>query len=609
MLSTDSTLYREQLQPLLTQLGADLGQDMELKLLSFGEKITENIDSLNFKERATDFSLLYDYLFNAYSNRNLGAVIIATDGIYNRGADPSYGFDRLNVPVYSIALGDTSSRKDLSISDVIHNRLAYLGNRFPVEIQLDASELAGTFSTVEVLQGEEVLFSTRVDFASNRELKNVQLFLDARKTGVQRYQIRVSPIEGEVTLSNNRRDIFIDVLDSRQKVLILAAAPHPDIAAIRTGILSNENYQVDVAMVDEFEGKISEYSLIIFHQLPAKGSLGLNQVKQAFDSNVPAFYIIGSETDTGALDAYGTGLGISGSRGGSGSLSPQFEKDFNAFTLSDETQAIFRKLPPLSANIAELEAGPGFSVLLSQRVGVIETGLPLMGFNTGGDYKSGVLYGEGIWRWRLVSYLEYNSHQAFDELLTKTVQYLASKEDKSLFRVFGPERIVETERVIFRAELYNESYESRNDAEVSINIRDEEGNEYPFTFSPYGESYRLDAGMMQSGNYTYTAKTVNNGQELLESGEFSISPLQVESSRIRAEHNSLFRLSERSGGQMFGLSEIESLKQQIMEGANLKSVSFEQRFLSDLINQRWILVLLLAFLSVEWLLRKRNGTY
>jgi hypothetical protein len=57
------------------------------------------------------------------------------------------------------------------------------------------------------------------------------------------------------------------------------------------------------------------------------------------------------------------------------------------------------------------------------------------------------------------------------------------------------------------------------------------------------------------------------------------------------------------------LSEIESLKQQIMEGANLKSVSFEQRFLSDLINQRWILVLLLAFLSVEWLLRKRNGTY
>jgi len=609
MLSADSSLYREQLSNSMTKLGEDLGADYDLRFLRFGERVSEGIDSLDFKERATDFTQLYDYMFNTFSNRNLGAMVIASDAIYNRGSDPSYGFDKLNIPVYTLALGDTITRKDLSISDVVHNRLAYLGNRFPLEIQIDASRLEGKSSNIQVLQGEKVLFENRVDFSNEREQKTIQLFLEAEKTGVQRYQVRAQAIEGEVTLTNNRRDIFIDVLDSRQKVLILAAAPHPDIAAIRAGINSNENYQVEVAMADVFDGKITDYSLVIFHQLPAKAALGLNHVTQAVENTIPSLFIVGTETDKITLSKFGTGLDISNARAGLGSISPSFKKDFSQFSLSEECQAIFKKLPPLSAEIADLQSGPGLAVLLSQRVGVIETELPLLAFNTNSDFKSGILYGEGIWRWRLVSFLEANSHSAFDELLTKTVQYLASKEDKSLFRVNGPDRVLETENVIFRAELYNESYEPINDSEVGIVIKDEEGNDYPFTFSPYNEGYRLDAGMMGPGNYSYIAKTSKNGEELNESGEFTVAPLQLESSRIRADHSSLFKLSERSGGSMFNWSDIDQMKAQIQGNTNLKSTSFEQRFLSDLINQRWLLFVLIALLSVEWLLRKRNGTY
>ena len=38
------------------------------------------------------------------------------------------------APLYAIALGDTTPRKDLLISNLTHNDLAFLGNTFPVEI-------------------------------------------------------------------------------------------------------------------------------------------------------------------------------------------------------------------------------------------------------------------------------------------------------------------------------------------------------------------------------------------------------------------------------------------------------------------------------------------
>ncbi len=38
---------------------------------------------------------------------NLGAVVLAGDGIYNQGVEPLFAASGLSVPIYTIALGDT----------------------------------------------------------------------------------------------------------------------------------------------------------------------------------------------------------------------------------------------------------------------------------------------------------------------------------------------------------------------------------------------------------------------------------------------------------------------------------------------------------------------
>lgn len=37
-----------------------------------------------------------------YAGRNLGAVILATDGLYNEGSNPLYAYPELKVPVFTV---------------------------------------------------------------------------------------------------------------------------------------------------------------------------------------------------------------------------------------------------------------------------------------------------------------------------------------------------------------------------------------------------------------------------------------------------------------------------------------------------------------------------
>jgi hypothetical protein len=54
---------------------------------------------------------------------------------------------------------------------------------------------------------------------------------------------------------------------------------------------------------------------------------------------------------------------------------------------------------------------------------------------------------------------------------------------------------------------------------------------------------------------------------------------------------------------------VSSLAEKIKSRQDIVSVSYENKQLNDLINFRWILALIIGLLSLEWLLRKRAGTY
>lgn len=232
-----------------------------------------------------------------------------------------------------------------------------------------------------------------------------------------------------------------------------------------------------------------------------------------------------------------------------------------------------------------------------------------MEFNTVGENKIALFNGEGIWRWRLQDFAAHGNHDLFDELVSKTVQYLSVKVDKSFFRIIAKNNFLENEPVEMEAEVYNESYELINTPEVSVVFTNAANKKFSYTFSKTSNAYRLNAGMLPVGEYKYDAKVKAGEKIYTQHGEFSVSALQVELTNTTADHQLLYSLAKKNNGEMIYPAGMEQLSGKLNAREDIRPVSYSEKKLRDVISLKWIFFIALLLISAEWFMRKRNGAY
>lgn len=589
-------------------LAAGLSINYDVKTCAFGDHFSHTPD-FSFSDKQTDFSSLFNEVYNRYSSHNTGALIIASDGIYNKGYHPLYSSDKLRMPVYTIAMGDTAVYPDLGIKKVAHNRIAYLGNSFPVEVWIDSKKLKGKTALMTIEKNNETLFTKPVEITGDLFSIIVPAQLEAKQAGVQRYTVKLTNVEGEINYENNSRDIYIQVLDTRQKILLLADVPHPDIAAIKAAVESSDSYSLDVFLAKGFTKSVKEYNLVILHQLPSRKNNISAILSQYALNNIPSLFIITSEMDLGLFNNLQAGVSITGTAGKMNDSQAWMDPLFTLFTVSDATRSAVAKFPPLQTFFGNYKTGPATVTLLKQKIGIVETPQPLVLFHSTSDRKTGVFCGEGLWRWRLNDYADHQNHTAFNEIILKSVQYLVVKENKNPFRVIHRTNFSESEPVVFDAEVYNESFELINEPDVTFNIINSDDNRFSYIFSKTSNAYHLNVGNFSEGHYRYEARVKNGDKPLFYKGEFSITAINAEAINTIADHELLYQLAKNHGGEMLYPSQMNSLIELLEKQGNIKPVIYTQKKLIELINIRWIFFLLLLLLTIEWFMRKYYGAY
>lgn len=608
VIGKDSGYIKNDYSNKLNEAIDDLSKDYHVKTFTFGDKVSEGTN-YNFKDKQTDISTLFDEMAVRYSNRNVGALVLATDGIFNRGLNPLYTSDQFRFPVYTLALGDTALRRDAFISKVNFNRIAFLGNQFPIEVIVGANMCKGLQSALTVSKGGTIVHSENITFNSNRYFQTFRLQLEAKEAGMQRYTIRISDIDDEISTVNNVQYIFIDVLDSKQKILLLSTAPHPDISALRTAIESNYNYEVTEATINEFVDQVEGFNLIIMHQLPDGGSKGNTFVAKARENKIPVLYILGTKTNLDQFNALNSGVRIVAAQKSFNETLPVFNPEFTLFTLSELSENAFSNFPPLLTPFGEYNTSKSVNTLFYQQIGSLATDYPLVYFNQTLDSKTGVIAGEGLWKWRLQDYLKNGNHNAFNEVITKMIQFLSVKVDKSFFKVTGENNFLENEPVIFDAEVYNQSYELINSNDVEMVITNSKGDEYPFEFGKTASAYQLNAGVLPVDNYTWEAKVREGEIIYTDKGTFTVSPLNIEAINTIADHNLLFQIAEKTNGKLIYPDQLQTLPDLLRNREDITTITYTDRKYSELINIPWIFGLILLLISLEWFIRKRGGSY
>jgi hypothetical protein len=596
--------YNSKVQELINKLELDY----QVNKYTFGNKITE-AGEFDFSDVYTDFSQLFEELNNRYSYRNVGALIMASDGIYNRGLNPIYATANNNFPIYTIALGDTAIKKDIILTKVNYNRLAYLNNEFPLEVEVNGRLCKELSSEVIVLKDDKPVFQKEITFKSDNDYIVVKTHIKAEETGLQRYVVKVTPKMDEVSNVNNYKDIFIDILEGKTKILLLANSPHPDVSALKQSITNNINYELESFIISDFDKKLEEYNLVILHGLPSIKNNITNLLEKIREDNIPVLYVVNRQTYIRLFNDQNPGLNLPTQNIMYNEAQPLLNKDFTLFSLLNESTERLEDYPPVISPYGDIQLQASSVIFLSQKIGAVNTSEPLIVFNQMPDSKNGVILGEGIWRWRMAEFANYKNFNSFDDIINKTVQFLSLKIDKSLFRVFHKTNFEEGENIEFEAELYNDIYELINDPEISISITGSDQTNYPFYFSRTSNSYYLDAGNLPPDSYKYQARVQSGDKLLTESGEFTVSSVGIENLNTVADHHLLYKLAKEKGGEMYYPDQLNLLSENIRSRDDIVSISYSTKKFTEIISLPWLLGMILLLLSLEWFLRKRAGGY
>ena len=607
-LSTDSNTVGNQLLSDIELLQKNLGNEIDLRIFSISDRFAEGFNGqLNGLE--SDLSYPVNELKTRFSGMNLSGVVLMTDGLYNKGADPSYTYPELSVPVYTVALGDTTVRKDIFIQSVRFNETVFLGNSFPIEVILNARELQGQKANLKLVSKGSVIAQKMVDIPGSR-FSNVSTFIvEAKEKGLIKYEIIVDPVPGEVNTGNNSKTIFLNVSSERSKIVLIHAAPHPDIAAIKSTVESNPNYELLEMAQSSWNGSMPDAKLAILHQIPSKNNGGRVIAENILKSGIPTLFILGAQSSIMDVNAMDFPIRIDDSNGSTTEATPVLSNTFSLFRLDDIQIERLNGLPPLTIPFGNYSFKKAGYALFNQTIGNTKTQMPLVAFFPGSSPKTGIIAGEGLWRWKLYDFQNHSNTESFNAIIGKSIQYMVSVENRNPFRLSYKNSYNENEQILFDASVFNDAGESVKDAEVSLMLTDENQKDFQYTFSNNAGVYTLNAGFLPPGIYSFQSTAKIGDRSLSSSGKIVVAALQSEMTDLVANHTMLQSLSIKTSGAFFNSGMTPQLVDSIIAQKTMKPVIYSRKSLSEAISLKWIFVLLALFLSSEWLMRKRSGGY
>ena len=602
----DSLYYKKEFLDVLADNNKNLIEDFEIFNYHFKDSLFEGFTT-EYNGKSTDISNALLQIENRFHNRNLAAVVLASDGVNTKGLEPSYQVNKLNVPLFTLALGDSTLKKDITLSDVNHNQLAYLNNEFPIEFEVFSNFNTDEKQHFKISNNGNIVYEEWLSLKENEAL-NKQIFIEAKKEGIQYYDLSISGFTGEKNTHNNKYRLAIEILNNSQNILLLASAPHPDVAALKSALEIGENYKVSSALYNEFKGEVESYNLIILHQIPNYSNRNTKLLTKLLNSNASILFIAGKATKWQTFNEVQDLLYLK-TKNSSQNVFPLLNTNFAPFDLSEKAVAFINAAPPLLAPFGELSEKNFTHSLFKQKVEGIATDNDLFVFAEKEENMIAVLLAEGLWKWQLFDYQKNKSHDNFNEIIQSVSQYLTLNKDKRKLRLHYPKIGTQGDVFKLKAKVYNDNYKLVENSEVLLNLISPNGDEFRYTLNSKGSNYNVSLSNLSEGNYQFTVESTYKKETLVQQGSFAILTSTLEQQKLEANWNLLEKMSSLTNGTFLVKEEFANYSKLVKEKISSKPQIYFSKELSDLIKHKAIFFVLLLSLFFEWALRKRLGTH
>ncbi len=610
LLTKDSTFYKNTYPLSLDTLINKLENDFIVDKYLFGNEVKE-FDTIDFQDYYTDFSEMLNYIKKSYYKKNVGTVILLSDGICNKSYVPEQNIESYPFPIYTVTLGDTTNYPDFYIKDVFYNKTSPANAMFPLRLVANANNCRNKNMRIKILVDNEIVEEVEFPVNSNRFTHTHDFNINSEEEGVKQIDIRIEALEDETIVTNNNKRIFVEVVDKQYKVLFYAKSPHPDLASLKNTL--GDNFEIETIFSDDEIPDLKNYDVLLLHQIPYFGMQNYSVLKSKLNENkeIPVFYIVGESTDFESFNDIQKSMTINrGAVNGVLDVKPYYNPNFGLFNVADDVENVVDEFPPLALPHSEFSLNTNHDILLQLNIRDVLTQAPLLSFCTDSDgRKNAYLLGTGIWRWKLNDFYKHNDNDNFEEIFTKSVKYLLTEKDKELV-VNYEEDYLNNEPIFFTADLKNPSRELTNEPDLRMRIINKHSKDvFEYDFMKKDMSYYLNINGLPEGVYDFTAKAEFGEKMYSESGSFSVTNVGAEAHDIVANSQRMKLLASLTGGVNYQVNEFHLLAETVENDERITSILREETNYIDLINLKSIFFIVLSLVSIEWFLRKMFGTY
>ncbi len=596
-------------------------------LFTFGSNVKginyDSLQDLNFSEGSTNFANIFSKA--AKINQNISSVVIVSDGDINDGSDPLHTAVKMNIPVYTVGIGDSTARNDVAVKNVLFNQMIYAATPTSIVAAITNTGFANKNITVTLYENDAFVQQKNITLSPDG-IQNVGFTYTPKTGGEKKLAVVASNTPGEFTFANNRKVFYINVLSNKVKVLVLAGSPSSDVSFVKNTLRSDDNFSVS-SITQVASGKYVERSedqqrlidsanvffLIGFPSKETSPQLFQSVIKEITEKDKPYFISLSSGVDFSKLKLLQSELPFI-----IGNISNDYleiQPDISASQQENPLLqnnaanpiAAWNNLPPIYQPNVEMTAKPESEIISKVKINNVPINRPLILTRTLGSKKSIAVLAKDIWRWKLETAPQ--NLDLFDRFIIGSVKWLNTKEDHKQVTIKTSKKLYSPgEQVDFNAQVYDQTFNPVSDADVNVKIKSGSDN-YEVNLNPLGNG--LYEGTFQTnkpGDYTFAGDaTVNNTKLGTDNGKFNIGEVDIEMLNPRMNYNYLSLLSNQTGGKFFYNSNYKQLYP-ILKELNKKS-SKDKIEVSDinLWSNEWLLAIAILLFGLEWFFRKRSG--
>ena len=534
-------------------------------------------------------------------NQIAGAVIIS-DGLITEGKDPIKDFQEFDFPIHTIGIGEGSELVDVTIESIDAPTVVLKSDWVDVNITIQSVGNIGDRLSVSLYNNRELQGSKHIRLMGMESKKEVNFRFRPKEIGKQQYEVRISSVEDEIDIQNNRQKFSLLVLKDRYKVALLTGSPNKNTSVLKQKLKNNPRVELDhfIRITEtRFQPAIktfweSPYELIIFDNYPIK-PLSSNFVrilgKKLLSNQSALFLILGPNQTIVSFNGITSILGV---------VTEDSTIESNRFywEFVDEQIDAGGNFPPLKQNI--LITGKQVS---SDTLAVTEQGWPLWLRNQNGTIRT------MIWTSPELNTLYFHDQKlsqegSFSVIWNQSISWLLKSggEHENFFRL-NKNRYQQGEMVQVTG---TQPFEKTQDKTENIIINVTHGSTDIITrdilYNIEEQRWLGEFRAPGPGEYNYSIQLGSN-QDPIQTGTFQILESQIELNQVYLNKKLLATISNSTNGQFFVWDSRDSLFSEI-------NPKVRREFKAEIIKfneSRVLLIIMILLLCVEWFIRRNRG--